>query len=310
MSERCNKLTVLNFQIFMMLFILGSLAAFTKIVPEIVELLMQFNKYGGKFECEPGRNHVVVCGDVRPESMRNFLDDFLHKDRKRTDVAVVFINQRTPDLIMKSLLRLHFTRVKYFQGTVMNVSDLDRVKVADADACIILANAQCASAEDEDAANIMRVIAVKNYCARTRVIVQLLNYSSKAYLLNIPGWSWYNGDEIICFSELKLGFLAQSCVAPGFSTLLTNLFSMRSLHSVEDAVQAVYHLETRLAPIVNQQSFIEPDALLSEDPVRTPNKNGEIPPLDPQCATKVPLNNSPIDVLLGNIKLTSEYRLL
>ncbi|VEL07246.1 unnamed protein product [Protopolystoma xenopodis] len=51
-------------------------------------------------------------------------------------------------------------------------------------------------------------------------------------MLNIPSWDWNAGDEIVCFNELKLGFLAQSCVAPGFSTLLTNLFCMRSSHRV------------------------------------------------------------------------------
>lgn len=47
----------------------------------------------------------------------------------------------------------------------------------------------------------------------------------------------------MCFSELKLGFLAQSCLAPGFSTLLTNLFSMRSLHGHEAVAGAAIALE-------------------------------------------------------------------
>ncbi|ESN97450.1 hypothetical protein HELRODRAFT_92742, partial [Helobdella robusta] len=49
-----------------------------------------------------------------------------------------------------------------------------------------------------------------------------------AYLLNIPSWNWKRGDDCVCLAELKLGFLAQSCLAPGFSTLMANLFSMRS----------------------------------------------------------------------------------
>lgn len=34
--------------------------------------------------------------------------------------------------------------------------------------------------------------------------------------------------DVICVSELKLGFIAQSCLAPGFSTMMANLFAMRS----------------------------------------------------------------------------------
>ena len=32
--------------------------------------------------------------------------------------------------------------------------------------------------------------------------------------------------------QLKLGFIAQSCLSPGFSTLLANIFSMRSSDTV------------------------------------------------------------------------------
>jgi len=65
-------------------------------------------------------------------------------------------------------------------------------------------------------------------------------------LLHIPGWSWQQvsadeitasdedavtavgWDEVICLSELKLGFMAQNCLAPGIVTLLSNLICMRS----------------------------------------------------------------------------------
>ena len=65
-------------------------------------------------------------------------------------------------------------------------------------------------------------------------------------LLHIPGWSWHQvsaeeiaandeddaamvgGDEVICLSELKLGFMAQNCLAPGIVTMLSNLICMRS----------------------------------------------------------------------------------
>lgn len=54
----------------------------------------------------------------------------------------------------------------------------------------------------------------------------------QAYLLNIPSWDWRRGDDVICLAELKLGFIAQSCLAPGFSTMMANLFAMRSFKTV------------------------------------------------------------------------------
>ena len=39
---------------------------------------------------------------------------------------------------------------------------------------------------------------------------------------------------MICLAELKLGFIAQSCLAPGFSTMMANLFAMRSGETSDD----------------------------------------------------------------------------
>uniref|UniRef100_A0A5K3FHY8 BK_channel_a domain-containing protein n=1 Tax=Mesocestoides corti TaxID=53468 RepID=A0A5K3FHY8_MESCO len=60
-----------------------------------------------------------------------------------------------------------------------------------------------------------------------------MQYHNKTYLLNIPNWDWRRGDDAICVAELKLGFLAQNCLAPGFSTLLANLFTMRTYRKSE-----------------------------------------------------------------------------
>ena len=134
----------------------------------------------------------------------------------------------TPDLELTSVFKRNFTRVQFFQGSVMNTSALERVCVKEADAVLILANKNAQDQDAEDASNILRVIAIKNYYGRAKVIVQLLQYHNKVFLMNIPNWSWKRGDDSVCLSELKLGFIAQSCIAPGFSTLLANLFTMTS----------------------------------------------------------------------------------
>ena len=115
----------------------------------------------------------------------------------------------------------------------MNTKDLDRAKVKDADACLILANKDSSTPDNEDEANIMRVISIKNYQPTVKIIIQLLQYRSKMYLLNIPSWDWKRGDDAVCIAELKLGLLAQSCIAPGFSTLMANLFATRSFDEVK-----------------------------------------------------------------------------
>ncbi|KAL7018335.1 hypothetical protein ACKWTF_010719 [Chironomus riparius] len=219
---------------FLVFFLLVGLAVFASWIPEITELAAQRSKYGGKYNKDVRKRHIVVCGHITYESVSHFLKDFLHEDREDVDVEVVFLHRKEPDLTLEGLLKKHFTTVAFFQGTMMNAVDLERVKVHEADACLVLANKYCQDPDAEDAANIMRVISIKNYSDDIRVIIQLMQYHNKAYLLNIPSWDWKQGDDVICLAELKLGFIAQSCLAPGFSTMMANLFAMRSFKTSPD----------------------------------------------------------------------------
>jgi len=71
------------------------------------------------------------------------------------------------------------------------------------------------------------------------MIMMMMTLAMQAYLLNIPSWDWKRGDDTVCLAELKLGFIAQSCLAPGFSTLMANLFTMRSYKTVTHPVSHV-----------------------------------------------------------------------
>jgi len=51
--------------------------------------------------------------------------------------------------------------------------------VKEADACLVLANKYCEDPDAEDAANIMRVISIKNYHDDIKIIIQLLQYHNK-----------------------------------------------------------------------------------------------------------------------------------
>ncbi|KAF3704334.1 Calcium-activated potassium channel subunit alpha-1 [Channa argus] len=212
-------------RLFMVFFILGGLAMFARYVPEIAALILNRKKYGGSYNSTRGRKHIVVCGHITLESVSNFLKDFLHKDRDDVNVEIVFLHNISPNLELEALFKRHFTQIE------------------SADACLILANKYCADPDAEDASNIMRVISIKNYHPKIRIITQMLQYHNKAHLLNIPSWNWKEGDDAICLAELKLGFIAQSCLAQGLSTMLANLFSMRSFIKIEEDTWQKYYLE-------------------------------------------------------------------
>merc|ERR550532_2005174 len=145
-----------------LLFIIGGLAMFAGSIPEIIDLIGIRRKYGGTFKVT--KRHIVVCGHITYENIRTFLEDFLHEDRDDSEVPfVVFLHRTEPDLEFEGLLKRQQTRVRYLQGSLMNSEDLERAKVHEADACLVLANKYCQDPDAEDAANIMRVISIKNY---------------------------------------------------------------------------------------------------------------------------------------------------
>ena len=98
-----------------------------------------------------------------------------------------------------------------------------RAKINKSSACFIIANKHCNNPIEEDNANLLRLVSVKNTTDKVPVIIQLLHSTSMAQVYNIDGWK--EGKDIaISLNELKLGLLGQSCVSPGFSTLIANLF--------------------------------------------------------------------------------------
>lgn len=213
---------------FIILFISIGLGMFATYIPAILEYLSSHTKYHGSYKLPEGRKHIILCGHITRQSVETFLRDFLHKDRSNTQVNAVIMGNFLPDAELESLLKKHFVSVSFFKGTVLSGEDCRRVKMNLADCCIVLCNKECHDPNEEDSENIMRVVALKNYYPGIRIIIQLLQYQNKSYLLNIPSWNPKHGDDVVCISELKLGFIAQSCLSPGFSTLLANVFSMRS----------------------------------------------------------------------------------
>ncbi|XP_078094636.1 calcium-activated potassium channel subunit alpha-1-like [Mustelus asterias] len=211
-------------QVFMVFFIIMGLALFASHVPEIIEIIGSHRKYIGKYRRLTGKKYVIVCGHITLNSLHDFLKDFICKEREEISTDIVVMENFNPGLELQALFKRHTTQMEFFQGSVLNPSDLDRIRPDIADACLILADKNCLNPEAEDSTNIMRAIAVKQYCPEIRVIAQVLQYHSKAYLQNLPSWDMKNRDSVICLSELKMGFIAQNCIVPGFSTLLANLF--------------------------------------------------------------------------------------
>ena len=59
------------------------------------------------------------------------------------------------------------------------------LQIKNADAILILSNKEASNPDDEDEANIMRVISIKNFHPTVKIIIQLLQYHNKVKLVNL-----------------------------------------------------------------------------------------------------------------------------
>ncbi|XP_076770071.1 potassium channel subfamily U member 1 [Arvicanthis niloticus] len=211
-------------RIFIVFFTLGSLILFANYIPEMVELFSTRKKYTKPYESVRGKKFIVVCGNITVDSVTAFLRNFLNRKAGEINIEIVFLGEVPPSVELETLLKCHSSCTTFVCGTALRCEDLKRAAVENAEACLILANPFCSDFHAEDNSNIMRVISIKNYYPQTRVIIQILQSQNKVFLSKIPNWNWSTGDNIICFAELKLGFIAQGCLVPGLCTFLTTLF--------------------------------------------------------------------------------------
>ncbi|XP_037387767.1 calcium-activated potassium channel subunit alpha-1-like [Pygocentrus nattereri] len=226
---------------FIIIFIVIGLGLFASYIPEVFAIIRNRKRFKGSYTNTSRETHVVVCGHITLANASAFMQEFLHKDRGDVHVKVLFLGNFHPNQELVAFFSLHFLQASFYEGSVLKRRDQERVMMNKASACLILCDRFTDDQNNEDVANLMRVISIKRYCPDTRVIVQMFKHSSKAYLQNVPNWDWSRGDAVICLAELKLGFMAQSCQVPGLSTLLANLFTMQSkVENEGDSWQNLY----------------------------------------------------------------------
>lgn len=218
---------------FMTFFIIAGIAFFAFALPNLVDLAVDYyhRTQWSKFDTTRVPRHVLVCGHITSTTVSDFLKDFLHKDRGDSKTHVLFMHTERPDAELRAILRSYYTRVQYVMGSVLKAKDLAKAKIEECAAVFILAEKHCEHPEREDQENLLRLVSIKNTTRSIPVTIQVLLSASKNKVQYIPHTL---KDTVICLNELKLGLLAQSCLCPGFSTLISNLFyTSEGLREVE-----------------------------------------------------------------------------
>ena len=215
-------------QMFTMFIIVLGFALYMFSLPTLLEILLgthqssKFLQSYDNFNRQEGL--VIVVGNITEKNISCFLKELLHPDKQeRQTLSVIFLHPSCPTPGLCSILKSYYTRVQYYQGSPLQYNDLMRCGLSIAKSVVVLADRYSPNPVKEDNANLLRVASIKNALSSVPIILQLLMNDSKELLKCLPGWA-PGRDVTLCLYECKLKILAQTCITPGFSTLLCNLF--------------------------------------------------------------------------------------
>lgn len=234
------------------------------------ELVSTLNRHRGDFVKGDAEEHCVICGNIKWEYLKPFVQEFYSDIRNRETKLVVMSEPIlwteqdwnkfcTPHSLYKS-------RVSYFEGSCMNEEDLDRAKLKSALAVFVLNNQHNPNVYVEDSETLKRILTIRSFapdiaiytmCALTDSMFQITYALEHATVsdpdsglsnsgespLNVPEESdgmintLYDGmsdrkSEVICMQDVEMSMLAENVFCNGVSTLLSNLL-LRSKPTVK-----------------------------------------------------------------------------
>jgi hypothetical protein len=165
-------------------------------------------------------HHVVVSGAITHDSLEHVLRELLTSNKGRAGLRVVVVLPTAPSIDVEQLGRdpRFVVNLQLVVGSLLLKKDLERVRMRNAAACFLLADKYAVDSA-VDTALILQSISIVDYAPSLRysLYVQVLRHDAKRHLIaaGIP--------NVLSVDELKFGVIGQSCVAPGFSTIINNM---------------------------------------------------------------------------------------
>lgn len=208
-------------RIFIIVLIILSLFLIGYLTPIVSQILSTWSQYSGSYIQITDIKYVVVTGYITADSVRNFLRNFIHPDWDDDYTKVLILHPDEPEFRLHTFLK-KYQSTRYFKGSVLHNEDMVRVNMGRASAAIILSPSYSQNPESEDESTLMRIVSIKTAYKNVKIIAQVFQLQSLQQVLSLPYWD-SSKDVIICKDKLKFGLMAQNCLCPGISTLLSNL---------------------------------------------------------------------------------------
>ncbi|GFO02053.1 potassium channel subfamily t member 1-like protein [Plakobranchus ocellatus] len=206
-------------QLFMLLMICVAFSFIPRQLEEIGSTWSQRKKMGGDYSkraASRGKHVVVIGSEFSTDSVMNFLHEFYEHPRLE-DFTVVFMSSEELDNNMQFILKdpKWANRVLYIRGSALKDIDLKRCRINEAEACFFLVNKKNEPLEKTDQHTVLRSWAVKDFAPNCAQYIQLVKASNKIHVKF--------AEHVVSEDEFKFALLANNCLYPGLSTLVTLL---------------------------------------------------------------------------------------
>ncbi|XP_076316319.1 potassium channel subfamily T member 2-like isoform X2 [Tachypleus tridentatus] len=206
-------------QLFMVVMICVALIVLPTQFEQLAYTWMERQKLGGTYSMHRAQSerHVVVCSTtLRADTIMDFLNEF-YAHPLLQDYYVVLLSPCEPDTTTKMILQVPMwaQRVIYIQGSALKDADLTRVRMNAAEACFILTGRNYSDRSAADQHTILRSWAVRDFAPTVPQYVQIFRPENKVHVAF--------AEHVVCEDEFKYALLANNCLCPGTSTLVTLL---------------------------------------------------------------------------------------
>uniref|UniRef100_A0A336M243 CSON000335 protein n=1 Tax=Culicoides sonorensis TaxID=179676 RepID=A0A336M243_CULSO len=206
-------------QLYMVIMICVALIVLPTQFEQLAFTWMERQKLGGSYSSHRAQSekHVVVCAtSLHADTIMDFLNEF-YAHPLLQDFYVVLLSPIELDTTMRMILQVPIwaQRVIYIQGSCLKDGDLARARMAEAEACFVLAARNYADKTAADEHTILRSWAVKDFAPNVPQYVQIFRPEHKLHVKF--------AEHVVCEDEFKYALLANNCTCPGASTLVTLL---------------------------------------------------------------------------------------
>jgi len=200
---------------------------------ELIKLMSTSSVYARtSYKSNPEVPHIVICGHVSTDALKNFCYELFHPDHGTQDKNAVIIQNTLPAQEMKVFLHagIYEVSLKYLQGNPIYEKILQRADILNSKACVIMTDKFNDDPHLVDHQNILLALSIKKYFLyhkkESQLYIQLIKPENKVHYqsgLQSLNKSNFITDQVIIIEEIKMNLLSKSCLIPGIITMISNL---------------------------------------------------------------------------------------